>query len=128
MQNLIVLHYTDGTIVKGSTGDFFPNKNWFHLKEQDSGKTRKVDVTTLKGVFFVKDFEGNPNYKERDDIERTGLGKKIQVRFKDGETLIGYTTGFSPTRTGFILFPSDPHSNTQKIFVLNEATKEILFV
>jgi hypothetical protein len=128
MQNRIVLHYGDGQIMKGNTGDFFPDKQWFHVTDKETEKTNRVDVTKLKGIFFVKDYTGSPEYQERYDGERTGLGKKVKVTFKDGEAVIGYTPGFSPNKPGFFLFPSDPTSNTEKIFVLIAATEEITFV
>ena len=128
MKNRIVLHYLDGRIVKGSTNDFFPDKPWFRLAENDGQDSVKVEISKLKGVFFVKDFEGSPQYQERYDIGRTGLGKKVQVRFKDGETIIGYTTGFSPGKPGFFLFPADPHCNAERIFAVTAATEEITFL
>jgi hypothetical protein len=128
MLNRIVLHYRDGRIMKGSTGDFSSDKPWFHFTERDTEKTCKVDITKLKGIFFVKDYEGSPGYGERYEIGRNGLGTKVEVYFKDGETIIGYTTGASPGRGGFFLFPADPHSNTEKIFVIQEATEEIRFL
>lgn len=128
MPNRIVLHYGDGRVLKGSTGDFFPDKQWFHFTEKDAGKPARVDITRLKGIFFVKDYHGNSGYQEQYDGERTGLGKKVKVTFKDGETVTGYTSGFSPNKPGFFLFPSDPRSNTEKIFVLNAATEDITFM
>jgi hypothetical protein len=60
-------------------------------------------------------------------MERPGLGKRIQVKFKDGEVLIGYTSGYSPDRTGFFVFPSDPDSNNEKVFVMTAATANVSF-
>lgn len=128
MQNRIVLHFIDGKIMKGFTDNFFPNKNLFHVRDKDNGKATEIDLLKLKGVFFVKSFEGNRNYKERTDTERMGIGKKIQVRFKDGETLIGYTSGYSPERSGFFTFPSDAGSNTERVFVLKNSTEDIRFI
>lgn len=128
MQNMIVLHFLDGKIMKGFTGDFFPNKNLFHITDKETGEIFKIDISQLKGIFFVKSFEGNRNYKERQDVERPGLGKKVKIHFKDGETIIGYTSGYSPDRNGFFLFPSDPMSNTEKVFVVKTATNEIRFL
>lgn len=128
MQNRIVLHYRDGRIAKGRTGDFFPDKQWFHVIDKETEKTTRVDITKLKGIFFVKDFDGDPEYQEQYSGARTGLGKKVKVAFKDGEAVTGYTPGFSPTKPGFFLFPSDPGCNTEKIFVINVATDEITFV
>jgi hypothetical protein len=126
MQNRIVLHFQNGEVVKGSTGDFSPEKPWFHLTKKSSGETIKVDPSRLKGIFFVKCFEGNPTYKERIDVERPGLGRRVMVCFKDGENLFGYTTGVSPGRKGFFLFFSDPENNNEKVFVLTAATEDIL--
>ena len=128
MHNRIVLHYGDRRVIKGSTGDFFPDKQWFHFTDKDTEKASRVDITKLKGIFFVKDYGGNPAYQERYDGERKGLGKKVKVTFKDGEAITGYTSGFSPHKPGFFLFPSDPNSNTEKIFVIIVATEEISFV
>ena len=116
--------------MKGTTGDFFPNKQWFHCTENGAEKPTRVDLAKLKGVFFVKDYNGNAEYQEQYQYngERTGLGKKVKVTFKDGEAILGYTPGFSPNKPGFFLFPADPNSNTEKVFVVNESTKDITFV
>jgi hypothetical protein len=50
------------------------------------------------------------------------------VEFKDGEILAGYTSGYTPTRVGFFVFPADPESNNEKVFILNRATKKVDFV
>jgi hypothetical protein len=128
MQNTVVVHFSGGTLRKGVTNDFFPNKDKFHLTDKDTGEVREVSLTGVKAVFFVKDYRGDRTYRERTDVERAGFGKKIQVRFKDGETLIGYSQGFAPNRPGFFVFPSDPQSNNERIFVLTAATKEVRFL
>lgn len=128
VENKIVLHFLDKRIVKGITNNFSPNKKLFHIEEMVTKKTIEVDVGQLKGIFFVKSHEGNKQYKEKKNIERSGLGRKVTVTFRDGETIIGYTTGFSRDRAGFYLFPEDPDSNTIKIFVVIDATKEIAFL
>ncbi|WDT81885.1 MAG: hypothetical protein MPW14_09280 [Candidatus Manganitrophus sp.] len=74
----------------------------------------------------MKCFDGNPTYKERIDVERPGLGRRVMVCFKDGENLFGYTTGVSPGRKGFFLFFSDPENNNEKVFVLTAATDDVL--
>jgi hypothetical protein len=126
--NKIVIRYTDGQINKGTTEDFSPNKDIFHMRNKDNSEYQEIIIKDLKAVFFVKSFEGNPKYQERDDIERVGLGRKIIVQFKDGEKLVGYTQGFSRDRAGFIIFPSDPNSNNDKAFVVIAATDKVCFV
>jgi len=128
MQNTVVVHFPDGTLLKGVTNNFFPNKDKFHLADKDTGEIREVPLSDLKAVFFVKDFAGDPDYREQSDTERAGLGKKIQVDFSDGETLTGYSQGFSPARKGFFVFPADPQSNNDRICVLTAATAAVRFI
>ena len=128
MINKVVLHMVGGKITKGTTEDFFPNKETFHLKETGSSAATLVSFSGLKAIFFVKSFEGNPDYNENQNAERTGFGKKIRVVFNDGETQVGYTQGFAPNRPGFFLFPADANSNNERIFVIMKATSEVQFV
>ncbi len=122
----IVVHYLDGHLVKGTTNDFAQNRETFHVDDQ-GGQMRTVNTAELKAIFFVKSFEGDQERIERTDIERTGLGKKITVHFKDGETLFGYTTSYTPGRPSFFVFPADPESNNQRVLVLDHSTKKIDF-
>lgn len=62
-QNKVVIQLKNGTVRKGITSDFLPNKARFHFTCTD-GSTEAVDVDTLKALFFVKDIEGNKDYKE----------------------------------------------------------------
>lgn len=128
MQNTVVVNMGDGVLLKGTTNNFFPNKDKFHLTVKETNEVREVPLMNLKAVFFVKDFEGDPDYRERTDAERSGLGKRIEVEFKDGETLVGYSQGYTPNRPGFFIFPADPESNNDRIFVLTAATKSVRFV
>jgi hypothetical protein len=128
MINKIVIHFADGKIIKGTTADFFPNKDIFHLSNLEDSKICEINLNSLKALFFVKSFEGDPLYQEKLNIERVGLGKKIRIRFKDGETLVGYTQGYTPNRMGFIFFPADPDSNNEKAFIINVATDDVHFI
>lgn len=127
----IVIRYLDGRILKGYTHDFFPNKENFHITLEDdpSKKPLPVEVSHLKAVFYVKDFIGNKDYNEKKDFSGAALyGKKIAVKFKDGETLSGTTQSYLPDRKGFFMFPVDPKSNNIRIFVVNSSIKEVHFV
>ncbi|MEE8139135.1 MAG: hypothetical protein V3T81_09760 [Thermoanaerobaculia bacterium] len=128
MENTVVAHFVDGKILKGHSDDFFPNKPTFHIAEVESGNVTEVEISQLKALFFVKTFEGNKDHEENKEAERAGLGRRIKVRFKDGEILVGYTSGYSPDRAAFFLFPADPQSNNERIFVVTAATEEVAFV
>ncbi|MCX8012517.1 MAG: hypothetical protein N3A64_05145, partial [Desulfobacterota bacterium] len=120
--NKVVVHFRDHTLMKGTTGDFSPNKPQFHLIDLE-GKTTAIPVDQLKAIFFVKDLIGNRLHKDNYDPNIAGLGRKIWVKFYDGEVIIGHTLGYSPEREGFFIIPADPESNNERIFVVKEATK-----
>ncbi len=125
--NKVIVRYKDGTLKKGNTSDFFPNKARFHLNHLD-GKIEEIDVEYLKAVFFVKNFEGNKDYKKKYEDTIHGAGRKIVVDFSDGESITGYALGYSPDRQGFFITPADLGSNNERIFVVKSATKSINFI
>lgn len=125
----VVAHFLDGRILKGTTQDFFPNRVSFHLQSMDGAPTVDVQCKTLKALFFVKDYAGNA---QRRDLRgflaapgETAQGKKLAVRFKDGELLCGYSLSYLPDREGFFMFPSDASSNNLRIYVLAAAAIEV---
>lgn len=132
-QNKIVVRYQNGKILKGQTSDFLPAKSAFHISLLDTpagAPSIEVQVSEVKAIFFVKDFAGNREHKEAKEFaasKSTG-GRKIQVLFKDNETLVGTTQGYDPKRTGFFLIPADPGSNNDRSFVVKSATQKISFI
>jgi hypothetical protein len=126
----VVLRFHDGRILKGFTQNFFPNKPTFHFQPADSGNPGQqveVKVNDLKGVFFVKDFSGNPAYKEKKAFPEGGKvsGKKVEVTFKDGEVLVGSTLGYDAGRPGFFFFPSDPDWNLIRVYIVSQAVSRL---
>jgi hypothetical protein len=117
----------DGTLVKGYTDDFFPSRPTLHIAQEGGGEPVEVEIARLKALFFVKSLEGNRDYEADQEAERAGLGRRIEVRFKDGETLIGYTSGYSAERDVFFVFPGDAKVNNERVLVVTAATEEIRF-
>ncbi len=133
LANKIVAHFQDGRLVKGTTSDFAPNKELFHLALVDAApgtKPVEVHISELKAVFFVKDFAGNPEHKEQlefDPSQRV-MGRKMRVRFKDGEEMVGTTQGYQPSRPGFFMVPVDAETNNERCFVVSSFTTEVTFI
>ncbi len=129
----IVARHVDGRILKGYTQNFLPNKPFFHLRPPDSGPAAEaieILVKDLKAVFFVRDFTGDPHYREQ-KIFPEGVkppGKVVEVTFKDGEIIVGSTLGFDPARPGFFIFPPDPQSNNLRIFVVSQAVSKVRYI
>ena len=125
--NKVVVRFKNGSIIKGNTSDFFPNKPHFHLNHVE-GKIEQVDVEELKAVFFVKDFIGKKDHKKKYEDDVHGAGRKMLVEFHDGESVVGYALGYSPDRKGFFITPADLSGNNERIFVIISATKNIKFL
>ncbi len=127
--NKVVVRYSDGRVLKGTTEDFFPNRPSFHLRQVGATELQDILCKELKAVFFVKDFAGDPKRNEERGFGRATIdisrGKKIAIRFKDGELVFGYTLTYMPDRSGFFITPSDPSSNNMRIYVLTHATREV---
>ena len=129
----VVIRYANGKLIKGYTNDFFINKPLFHVRPIESQPTDKgleVYLKELKGVFFVKDFTGNPSYNENKHIteDQQTSGRKVKVIFNDNEVLVGTTLGYDPGRPGFFVTPIDPTSNNLRVFVVSAAVKNFRFL
>ena len=130
MQHKIVVRYQDGRVLKGYTVDFMPVKELFHLVPVDAppgSLNQKISVRECKALFFVKDFAGNPRYKDKQEFDQSkaAAGRKIKVLFKDKELMVGTTQGYQPGRPGFFVYPADPQSNIERCFVISDATQEV---
>ena len=128
----VVVHYANGKVIKGFTGDFSPNKDLFHLflATDPTGEAIEVLMQDLKAVFFVRDFTGDPQYNERKIFLEgdKGHGRKLEVTCIDDELLVGSTLGYDPSRKGFFVFPADPNSNNIRVFVVSSAMKQFRYV
>lgn len=134
IQNKIVVHFVDGRILRGHTGDFLPTKSSFHLSPVEptsQAKPLEVRVADLKAIFFVKEFNTKPHvdpHRQEFDPSKPVAGRKIRVLFRDGEILMGITQGYDPRRAGFFVVPDDPASNNERCFVVTDSTKDVTFI
>ena len=129
----IIARFQDGKILKGYTQNFFPNRPVFHVLPMDAASATKsveIRVSELKAVFFVRDFSGDNRYDERKVLNpgEKVQGRLIEVTFRDGEELVGSTTGYDPKRPGFFFFPIDPKSNNIKAYIVSSAVRGVRFV
>ncbi len=124
---LVAVRFVNGTLLKGWTGDFRPDCDFFHLREQEAAGPRRVSVEGLKGVFFIKTREGNPDHEQRKAFDdHAGPEKPIWILFTDGERLAGWSSSASSLKNGFYLVPADPDSNLERVYVFHSAVKQFL--
>ncbi|MBI3609415.1 MAG: hypothetical protein HY204_01780 [Nitrospirae bacterium] len=137
-----VLHLRAGRLLKGDLLDFSPTAETVRLKPESekSGSDPAplaVKVSDLKAIYYVRSLDGNRQYKKKryfGSIETKG--KRIMVRFKDGEILCGFVEGELPWKEGFLtlpdprlkgffLHPADPEGNNTKVFVVTTAVEDV---
>jgi hypothetical protein len=129
----VVAHFQDGSVVKGTTTDFTPNKDRFHIFDESAppgARERDVFVPSLKGLYFVRDLDGDLGHAKSNIFELQDMtpGRRIRVRFKDGETMNGVTQGYQPGRTAFWVVPADRKSNTERAYIITSAAADITFL
>lgn len=128
----IVARYRDGRLLKGFCRQFVPDSKSFRLVPSGAGSNAALEIQLpeLKGVFFVKDFAGRADYKDAQRFEASRLeggprGRRVRVRFSDGEWMLGTTERYWLDRPGFFVVPADPRSNIERCFVVTEATRSV---
>jgi hypothetical protein len=84
----------------------------------------------LKALYFVRNLFGDPEHQKTNAFPpfAPSSGRRMQVTFKDGETLVGITQGYQPGRPGFFLVPADPLSNNERCYVVAAATQSVVFL
>ncbi len=125
----VVARFRDGRLVRGYTADFHPSKPQLHLSaEPHSSDTLFLQLSQLKALFFVRDFNGDQMRVDRHEFGAAPQGRKIVVTFNDGETLLGSTLGYRGEGEGFFVQPADPRSNNLRVFVAPGATQQMRFL
>ena len=127
-----VVKYQNGEIIKGWIEDFRPDREsfiLFPLIEYSEEESLEINFSSLKTVFFVKDFMGNKDYKKvrtfNFNINITPSQRKLIVNFKDGEHLYGTSHSYGRYKIGFFIYPIDPKDNNVRIFTVHSAVESV---
>jgi hypothetical protein len=129
--SMIVLRYLDGSALRGFSNDFSASRTHFHLWPSAGTSPNRpmiVPLSGLKAVFFVRDFDGNPEYVERRTFATATHGRRMEVTFLDGEVIFGSTLNYRPEGSGFFLCPADSGSNNVRIFVVSGSVRHARFI
>jgi hypothetical protein len=120
-----VVHKLDNGLVKGFVDpESFLRPEGVEVLDRE-GRLVNIPLSEVKGVFFVREFEGNPRRAERKVFRsRPRLaGLWVRLTFKDNEVLEGVVPNnlLAMNPLGFSLTPPDPTSNTVKLFIPRSA-------
>ena len=134
----VVLRFINGKILKGYIKDFTAYADIAVIQEVETDKDHGIPIQKLKAIFFVKTFEGNSAHSDKKLFGiRENIGRKVYIRFNDGESMMGYLEGDIPWEKGFylskptgalkgfFLVPVDVDSNNKKVFVVSSSIKDI---
>lgn len=94
-----------------------------------TGQVVFVPYKEVKGVYFVRDFEGDRDHLERKVFtSRPKLdGLWLRMKFKDNEIMDGILPNnlLLLTEKGFTVVPPDPYANNQRIYVPKSSLAEL---
>lgn len=135
----VVIHVRAGKLLKGLLTGFSPTAETVNLQPESDPSQSPIEVriAELKAIYYVRSFAGNRQYKKkRYFATMEGKGKRIMVRFKDGEILCGFIEGDLPWKDGFLtstdpslkgffMQPADPEGNNTKVFVVTTAVQDV---
>jgi len=123
----VVIQTRDKKIYRGfSKSEFISESN---VKIIDAkGDQREMPLESLKAVFFVRDFDGNPEYDVVRFLNPNTKNPRwiiAEVHFKDGEVVEGRVRNNFEflNDPGFYLWPSDEIGNTELMYLVKEAVK-----
>jgi hypothetical protein len=125
----VVLRLRNGQVIKGRLARFTPEAGLVGVSVPPVAEVQLVALESLKAVFYVKDYAGNPAYNTKRGIfTPDAAGHRIRVRFHDGEELWGTAENLPMSGPGYFLRGGDPDDNNDRVYVVRSsaATIEIL--
>ena len=122
----VVVHTRKGEIIHGFANQDLIKTSVKVITRQ--GKQRTFKVQQIKAVFFVKDFDGDPEYAEVKFMTKEPNRSTIwaRVQFQDGEIQEGKIPNNVEllNEPGFFLWPLDRDTNNELIYVSKACLKD----
>ncbi len=126
----VVVRTRDGQVIPGFASQDRMRDTLKIITQQ--GKEQTFHTEKLKAVFFVKDFQGNPEYDEIKFLNKQSVSSMVWVRveFFDGEILEGKIPNNMEliSSPGFYLSPSDRDTNNKRVYVVKSSLKDFTFL
>ena len=124
----VVAHFIDHDILKGTSMDVDVGKPVCHIRNPERGNV-EVDLSLVKALFFVRDFDGKPQYDETHEPQsgdaRLRGSHLVELTFSDGEKLGCLMNRYPPNRPFFFVLPMDQNSNNIRILINRAAVRSM---
>ncbi len=114
-EHRVVIHTLEGQVHRGTVHDLDLQDDVLPLQQQD-GRMVRIPSQRLKAVFFVL----APGAKHPPT-----RGERVQVTFRDGRQVVGYSEDHAGSEPGFFVVPSDARTNTARVYVYRGGVQSI---
>jgi len=124
----VVIRKLDKGLIKGFLDSNSYLANEIEVLDRE-GRLVRIPMSEVKGVFFVRDFDGNPERAERKVFRsRPRLaGLWVRMTFKDNEVLEALLPNnlLDLDPLGYLVTPPDVYSNNLRVFIPRTALTEM---
>jgi hypothetical protein len=111
----VVIHTLEGQVHRGTVHNLDLQEDALEVQQPD-GRSVELPTRRLKAVFFVL----SPGEKPL-----PGRGERVQVTFRDGRQVVGYSDDHATGEPGFFVVPSDARTNTARVYVFRGGVQSI---
>jgi small nuclear ribonucleoprotein (snRNP)-like protein len=113
-EHRVVVHTVEGQVLRGSLVDV--DLDSAEVPLGGGGGVELIPASRIKAIFFMLMPGGKPPQPE---------GKKVRVTFRDGRQVAGFSGDYDESHTGFFMIPADTRTNTGRIWVYRDATRQV---
>ena len=89
---------------------------------------KRIPIEDTKAVFYVKDFDGDPDHRDLRFYKGAPIvhGVWVRLEFSDGEVMEGivHNTIQFLAAPGFFIRPTDPKSNNRLVYIVKRWLKD----
>jgi hypothetical protein len=111
----VVVHTLEGQVHRGTVHDLDLHDDALSVRQPD-GRSIQIPARRVKAVFFVLAPGGKPPRPH---------GERVQVTFRDGRQVVGYSDDHATGEPGFFVVPSDTPTNTARVYVFRGGVQSI---
>lgn len=111
----VVIHTLEGQVHRGTVHNLDLQEDALAVQQPD-GRSVELPTRRLKAVFFVL----SPGEKPL-----PSRGERVQVTFRDGRQVVGYSDDHANGEPGFFVVPSDARTNTARVYVFRGGVQSI---